>query len=198
MDFKKILIINLVLLIMIGKILLYIFNKMSKGLNHIPIDKSKKLKFLNNFFTGSEINISNNNFTISNLQSFYKEYQLNSKMIIDAYYDFIFDNQQNLDKNNNKIIEIILFLNKIKQINTIVKEIKNRKLKIFILIIICIVVVNYVILKVVFIKSNFKQIKEKMKKIIDKLNLLNFNKNTNDLIKPISKTTQSLLEKKNN
>ena len=74
MDYKKIIIINLAFMIILGKLLLSIFNRMQRNLNRIDIDSNKLLKFIFNYnYTGIFEESQKENFTLEDLKKFNNE-----------------------------------------------------------------------------------------------------------------------------
>jgi len=76
MDYKKIIIINLAFLVILGKLMQFIFNKMQRNFRWIEIEKNEVLKFIFNY-NNSYYNITEDEEqklkSFDNLQKFNKE-----------------------------------------------------------------------------------------------------------------------------
>jgi hypothetical protein len=76
MDYKKIIIINLAFLVILGKLLQFIFNKMQRNLSRIEVEKNEVLKFIFNY-NNSYYNITEDEEpklkSFDNLQKFSKD-----------------------------------------------------------------------------------------------------------------------------
>jgi hypothetical protein len=99
MDYKKIIIINLAFLIILGKMLQFIFNKMQRNLSRIDVDKNELLKFIFNHNYSDYISEDHKISLLSfdNLQKFKKDFDE-----ISTKYEFVMKVNQQLDEVRKK------------------------------------------------------------------------------------------------
>ena len=93
MDYKKIIIINLAFLIILGKLMLLVFHKMQRNINRIKIEDNLLLKFIFEFVLEESVHENHREFSLETLQSFSNEYNEIIKK-----YEFISDDKNKLDK----------------------------------------------------------------------------------------------------
>ncbi len=106
MDYKKVIIINLAFLIIIGKILQFIFNKMQRNLNRIDIDNNKILNIIFNKTHNLNLKeIEKDQLTYEKLQNFSKDLNYNLKK-----YEYLLD-EYDL-KENDKVFIINQLINR--------------------------------------------------------------------------------------
>jgi hypothetical protein len=198
MDYKKLIIINLAFLIILGKVLVFIFNKMQKGLKFIDIKNNPdlmKIYSLNSESTedlnfakyGENDKFIGSKYNITHLQNFYKEYP-----------------KINFNELSNEEIKEIIY--KINLINHYVKHVKKQKLKVFLFVLFMIILVNYIATRKFISWANLKIVKEKVREILkrmDKYELLS--KEDLNIIpeylpeeSKVEFSTEKLLLKKNN
>lgn len=188
MDYKKIIIINLACLIILGKILVFTFNKMQKGLNFINIKDNSDL-------------LKNVNFNSQNIEEskFYE--QDNSESFIGNKYNItllqqFYNDYRKINFNDLSTEEIREIIYKINLINHYVKHVKKQKLKVFLFIIFMIIFVNYIATKKFILWNNLVKVKEKVKNILVKIDKYDLN-SRDDIIFNSDNLCQDILPKKN-
>ena len=144
MEYKRFIIINLAFLIIYGKLLKYIFEKMQKGVKSINID--------NFHLEYSSIN------NTSNVANIIVQSEAKVENILNFYFKFISMEKQNLtlqerQKYYSVNIENILYNNEF------CRKIKILKIKILVSTISLIIIVNYIIFKGIPSWRNFEKIK---------------------------------------
>jgi hypothetical protein len=167
MDYKKLIIINLACLLIVGKILSSLFVKMQKGLRHINLQENNVkeiFEIYQNITSKIEeeninLNYLTSNYTFTELQTFYKDYKE------------ITQNYQNLN-----FLEVSDLAKKINTINFVCSRIKIQKLKVFIFVIFMIALVNYVVSRQCVSWANLKHVKDKVKNILKKMEKLEIEK----------------------
>jgi hypothetical protein len=148
MDYKKFIIINLAFLIIYGKLLKFIFEKIQKGLNFIKIENYTGINIFYKKSLLVGIIFEDKNFEIKEMQNFYS-------------------NLRNLVIVNDLTIE------KINAINEYCVTTKTLKIKIFIFSIFMFIIVNYIVYREFISWKNLNKIKEKIKSILKKLEKIN-------------------------
>jgi hypothetical protein len=175
MDFKKLIIVNLACLIITGKVLLYIFSRMQKNIIYIDINLFPQLVELNKF-----VQLKDND------EKCFLESNVNSRNLISEINNFLYSVDYFLRNASPRIFYFLKNIREYKKIqvtfkkyfisisrnNEIFFKIRNLKLRIFFGVILLIVFINIIITRK-FIFSNFFAIKEKVKKIIKKIENLN-------------------------
>ncbi len=150
MDYKKLIIVNLVCLIIIGKLLQFIFMKMQNGYKFINIDNNL-IEIFNRYD-----NLENNIIEI-------KEDELAS---LKQKYTKI----ENYINNEEELIKIVKF---VKYNNNLCNTLRKRKLKIFWTILLSIIFINFIVIKNYIPWDKIKKVKKKVKIILNKINELN-------------------------
>lgn len=159
MDYKKLLIINLAFLIVYGKVLKYVFEKMQKGMKRINIEEYPGVKEMLVSGEGNNLNFNYRTLDFEELKQFYDNFT-NPKSYTGNYISIIQSNG-----NNSQFI-----LDKIQQINFYCDKVKNYKIKIFLFSILLIIVVNLIITRKPFSWEKIQKLKEKVRNILKKLN----------------------------
>jgi hypothetical protein len=184
MDFKKLIIVNLACLIITGKVLLYIFSRTQKNIIYIDINLFPQLVELNKFAQLKD-----------NDEKCFLELNVNSRNLIREINHFLDSVDDFLRNSSPRILYFMKYIGEYKKLqvtfekyfisisrnNDIFFEIRNRKLKIFFLVILLVVLINIIITRK-FIFSNFFAIKEKLKKTIKKIENLNTILNEKEII----------------
>jgi membrane protein insertase Oxa1/YidC/SpoIIIJ len=183
MDYKKLIIINLAFLIIFGKLLLFLFTKIQRGLSKVDINHDKVILNIFDFYKNNKNELKfNDDFTIDELLKFKNELDL----IKEKYINFDF-NLQNENINEDVIKEFENILSHIYSINEFCQKVREQKLKIFILVIVVFFLINYIIIRKIFPFEKIKKIREKMRSILKKLNKTRSDNTANE-IKNINST----------
>ena len=92
MDYKKIIIINLAFLVILGKLMLLVFNKMQRNINRIKIEDNNLLKLIFDYDFEDNVHENHTALSLEILQNFSMEYNEILKK-----YEFITGDKNKLD-----------------------------------------------------------------------------------------------------